>query len=59
MTNATIFDAPLAAAEDIVEGMGDQLVVSLAVVAALVGSMLGFNAVQFMGAVGVDIAAAS
>ena len=41
----------------IVGGTGGQLAAALAVGAALVGSVLRFNAMQLMGAVGVGIAA--
>ena len=53
----TTFDAPLDTVEDIVGGTGGQLAAALAVGAALVGSVLRFNAMQLMGAVGVGIAA--
>ena len=43
--------------KDIVGGTGGQLAAALAVGAALVGSVLRFNAMQLMGAVGVGIAA--
>ena len=55
-TDAT-FDAPLDTVQDIVGGTGGQLAAALAVGAALVGSVLRFNAMQLMGAVGVGIAA--
>ena len=41
----------------IVGGTGGQLAAALAVGAALVGSVLRFNAMQLMGAVGVGVAA--
>ena len=53
----TTFDAPLDTVKDIVSGTGGQLAAALAVGAALVGSVLRFNAMQLMGAVGVGIAA--
>ena len=53
----TTFDAPLDTVKDIVGGTGGQLAAALAVGAALVGSVLRFNAMQLMGAVGVGIAA--
>ncbi len=56
-TSDTTFDAPLDTVEDIVGGTGGQLAAALAVGAALVGSVLRFNAMQLMGAVGVGIAA--
>ena len=56
-TTDTTFDAPLDTVEDIVGGTGGQLAAALAVGAALVGSVLRFNAMQLMGAVGVGIAA--
>ena len=55
-TTDTTFDEPLDTVEDIVGGTG-QLAAALVVGAALVGSVLRFNAMQFMGAVGVGIAA--
>ncbi len=51
------FAGPLGTVENIVEGTGGQLAAALAVGAALVGSVLRFNAMQLMGAVGVGIAA--
>ena len=51
------FDAPLEAVTGMVSGTGGQLAAALAVGAALVGSVLRFNAMQLMGAVGVGIAA--
>ncbi|MXW91644.1 MAG: DUF4102 domain-containing protein [Rhodospirillaceae bacterium] len=56
-TTDTTFGAPLDTVEDIVGGTGGQLAAALAVGAALVGSVLRFNAMQLMGAVGVGIAA--
>ncbi len=56
-TTDTTFDSPLDTVEDIVGGTGGQLAAALAVGAALVGSVLRFNAMQLMGAVGVGIAA--
>ena len=53
----TTFDAPLDTVTDIIGGTGGQLAAALAVGAALVGSVLRFNAMQLMGAVGVGIAA--
>ncbi len=53
----TTFGSPLDTVEDIVGGTGGQLAAALAVGAALVGSVLRFNAMQLMGAVGVGIAA--
>ena len=53
----TTFDSPLDTVEGIVGGTGGQLAAALAVGAALVGSVLRFNAMQLMGAVGVGIAA--
>ncbi len=53
----TTFQGPLNTVEDIVEGTGGQLAAALAVGAALVGSVLRFNAMQLMGAVGVGVAA--
>ena len=55
-TDAT-FASPLDTVENIVGGTGGQLAAALAVGAALVGSVLRFNAMQLMGAVGVGIAA--
>ena len=51
------FEDPLDTVQDIVGGTGGQLAAALAVGAALVGSVLRFNAMQLMGAVGVGIAA--
>ena len=56
-TTDTTFGAPLDTVKDIVGGTGGQLAAALAVGAALVGSVLRFNAMQLMGAVGVGIAA--
>ena len=53
----TTFAGPLDTVQDIVGGTGGQLAAALAVGAALVGSVLRFNAMQLMGAVGVGIAA--
>ena len=56
-TTDDTFDAPLDTVQDIVGDTGGQLAAALAVGAALVGSVLRFNAMQLMGAVGVGIAA--
>ena len=56
-TSDTTFGSPLDTVEGIVGGTGGQLAAALAVGAALVGSVLRFNAMQLMGAVGVGIAA--
>ncbi len=56
-TTDTTFGDPLTTVENIVGGTGGQLAAALAVGAALVGSVLRFNAMQLMGAVGVGIAA--
>ena len=53
----TTFSGPLDTVEGIVGGTGGQLAAALAVGAALVGSVLRFNAMQLMGAVGVGVAA--
>ena len=53
----TTFEDPLDTVTDIVGGTGGQLAAALAVGAALVGSVLRFNAGQLLGAVGVGIAA--
>ena len=53
----TTFSGPLDTVEGIVAGTGGQLAAALAVGAALVGSVLRFNAMQLMGAVGVGVAA--
>ena len=52
-TTDTTFGTPLDTVQDIVGGTGGQLAAALAVGAALVGSVLRFNAMQLMGAVGV------
>ena len=56
-TSDTTFGGPLGTVTDIVSGTGGQLAAALAVGAALVGSVLRFNAMQLMGAVGVGVAA--
>ena len=56
-TTDTTFAAPLNTVTDMVGGTGGQLAAVLAVGAALVGSVLRFNATQIMGAVGVGVAA--
>ena len=56
-TTDTTFGGPLDTVQDIVGGTGGQLAAALAVGAALVGSVLRFNAMQRMGAVGIGIAA--
>ncbi len=56
-TTDTTFTGPLDTVEGIVGGTGGQLAAALAVGAALVGSVLRFNAMQLMGAVGVGVAA--
>ena len=56
-TTDTTFDGPLDTVTGIVAGTGGQLAAALAVGAALVGSVLRFNAPQLMGAVGVGVAA--
>ena len=56
-TTDTTFSSPLGTVTDIVSGTGGQLAAVLAVGAALVGSVLRFNAAQLMGAVGVGVAA--
>ena len=56
-TTDTTFAAPLATVTNMVGGTGGQLAAVLAVGAALVGSVLRFNATQIMGAVGVGVAA--
>ncbi len=53
----TTFAAPLTTVTNMVGGTGGQLAAVLAVGAALVGSVLRFNATQIMGAVGVGVAA--
>ncbi|MCY3829131.1 MAG: hypothetical protein OXF89_08355, partial [Rhodospirillaceae bacterium] len=50
-TTDTTFGTPLTTVENIVGGTGGQLAAALAVGAALVGSVLRFNAMQLMGAV--------
>ncbi len=56
-TTDTTFGSPLDTVEGIVGGNSGQLAAALAVGAALVGSVLRFNAMQLMGAVGVGIGA--
>ena len=56
-TTDTTFAGPLGTVTGIVSGTGGQLAAALAVGAALVGSVLRFNAGQIAGAVGVGIAA--
>ncbi len=56
-TTDTTFDGPLDTVTEMVEGTGGQLAAALAVGAALVGSVLRFNAMQLLGAVGVGVAA--
>ena len=56
-TTDTTFAAPLTTVTNMVAGTGGQLAAVLAVGAALVGSVLRFNATQIMGAVGVGVAA--
>ena len=53
----TTFDGPLDTVTGIVEGTGGQLAAALAVGAALIGSVLRFNAMQLIGAIGVGVAA--
>ena len=53
----TTFAGPLDTVTDMVSGTGGQLAAALAVGAALVGSVLRFNAMQILGAVGVGVAA--
>ena len=53
----TTFAGPLSTVTDMVSGTGGQLAAALAVGAALVGSILRFNAMQLLGAVGVGVAA--
>ena len=53
----TTFTGPLDTVTGIVGGTGGQLAAALAVGAALVGSVLRFNAGQLLGAVGVGVAA--
>ncbi len=56
-TTDTTFSGPLGTVTGIVSGTGGQLAAALAVGAALVGSVMRFNAAQLAGAVGVGIAA--
>ena len=56
-TTDTTFDAPLDTVTDMVSGTGGQLAAALAVGAALVGSVMRFNAMQLMGAESVGVAA--
>ena len=56
-TTDTTFAGPLGTVTGIVSGTGGQLAAALAVGAALVGSVLRFNAGQLAGAIGVGIAA--
>ena len=56
-TTDTTFTGPLDTVTDMVSGTGGQLAAALAVGAALVGSVLRFNAMQLLGAVGVGVAA--
>ena len=56
-TSDTTFAGPLGTVTGIVSGTGGQLAAALAVGAALVGSVMRFNAAQLAGAVGVGIAA--
>ncbi len=56
-TSDTTFSGPLDTVSDMVSGTGGQLAAALAVGAALVGSVLRFNALQLLGAVGVGVAA--
>ena len=51
----TTFAGPLGTVTDMVSGTGGQLAAALAVGAALVGSVLRFNAMQLLGAVGVGV----
>ncbi len=53
----TTFAGPLGTVTGMVSGTGGQLAAALAVGAALVGSVLRFNAMQLLGAVGVGVAA--
>ena len=53
----TTFQGPLDTVSGMVSGTGGQLAAALAVGAALVGSVLRFNAMQLLGAVGVGVAA--
>ena len=56
-TTDTTFAGPLQTVTGMVAGTGGQLAAALAVGAALVGSVLRFNATQLMGAIGVGVAA--
>ena len=56
-TTDTTFTGPLDTVTGMVSGTGGQLAAALAVGAALVGSVLRFNAMQLLGAVGVGVAA--
>ena len=56
-TSDTTFTGPLDTVTGMVSGTGGQLAAALAVGAALVGSVLRFNAMQLLGAVGVGVAA--
>jgi len=56
-TTDTTFTAPLSTMTGMVSGTGGQLAAVLAVGAALIGSVLRFNATQLLGAVGVGVAA--
>ncbi len=55
-TTDTTFTGPLDTVTGMVSGTGGQLAAALAMGAALVGSVLHFNAMQLMGAVGVGVA---
>ncbi len=56
-TTDTTFTGPLSTMTGMVSGTGGQLAAVLAVGAALIGSVLRFNATQLLGAVGVGVAA--
>ena len=56
-TSDTTFAGPLGTVTGMVSGTGGQLAAVLAVGAALIGSVLRFNATQLLGAVGVGVAA--
>ena len=56
-TTDTTFSGPLGTVTGMVSGTGGQLAAVLAVGAALIGSVLRFNATQLLGAVGVGVAA--
>ena len=56
-TTDTTFSGPLGTMTGMVSGTGGQLAAVLAVGAALIGSVLRFNAMQLLGAVGVGVAA--